>query len=166
MLQPETETTTQTSSESDTASVRYVLGYLKRNLGYFKTCRGVIKIAELLLGILCVFLTSPAYSSGVFFLFVVLVALLGTVILIILYILVGQPILTSVMCSVLAERIFTGVACIDYALASIIQFLDSLQRLDITGIVAGGLGFINTCLYAIATFLVNSAYYDLMYSLS
>nr|XP_015837608.1 PREDICTED: uncharacterized protein LOC107398338 [Tribolium castaneum] len=165
MLQLDEESATSTPPDS-TTSLRSIADFLKRNLDHFKTFRGLLKVAEFLIGALCGFLASPIYPTGTIFRFIVFTALVGTIIWIILYIAVGSDIITSVMCWVIAERIFIGVACIDYALASLIQTLDSINKSRLVDMIAGLLGFINTFLYGIAVFLVNSAYFDLMHSLS
>ncbi|XP_044265406.1 uncharacterized protein LOC123011828 [Tribolium madens] len=165
MSQLDIESATSTPPDSNT-SLRSILDFLKRNLNHFKTTKGVLKLAEFLLGVLCGFLASPIYPTGTLFRFIVFTALVGTTIWIILYIAIGSDILTSVMCWVIAERIFTGIACIDYALASLIQTLDSTNESRVLDMIAGLFGFINTFLYGIGVFLVNSAHFDLMYSLS
>ncbi|XP_066141338.1 CKLF-like MARVEL transmembrane domain-containing protein 4 isoform X1 [Euwallacea fornicatus] len=137
------------------------LAWIKINVDYFKTTPGLLKIAEFVLGIFCMALGSPAYYGGShFFLFVVTVSFIGTIIWIFIYLLGIREALTFPINWILTELVNTGICTVFYFIAFILQLIvsssfhpgHSRRGAQIT---AGVFGIINTVAYAFATYLLN-----------
>ncbi|XP_060528480.1 CKLF-like MARVEL transmembrane domain-containing protein 8 [Cylas formicarius] len=137
------------------------LSWIKINLDYFKTTPGLLKLAELVLGIFCMGLGSPAYSGGShFFLFVVTVSFIGTLIWVFVYLLGIREAISFPIDWILTELVNTGICTVCYFIAFILQLIAS------TGlypghfrrgaqITAGVFGILNALVYAFATYLLH-----------
>uniref|UniRef100_A0A1B0FG46 MARVEL domain-containing protein n=1 Tax=Glossina morsitans morsitans TaxID=37546 RepID=A0A1B0FG46_GLOMM len=80
----ERTTTTQTAAPASGGG----LSALKINIGYFQTYPGAIKLVQFFLGIICLACGSPALLAATsFFLFVVVVAFIATLLWIFAYLL-------------------------------------------------------------------------------
>ncbi|CAH1122644.1 unnamed protein product [Ceutorhynchus assimilis] len=137
------------------------LAWIKINLDYYKTTPGLLKIAELILGIFAMALGSPAYTGGShFFLFIVTVSFIGTLIWIFIYLLGIREALNYPINWILTELVNTGICTVCYFIAFILQLIVSAAvhpgySWRGTQIAAGVFGLLNTLVYAFATYLLH-----------
>lgn len=137
------------------------LSWIKINVDYFKTTPGLLKIAEFVLGIFCMSLGSPAFYGGShFFLFVVTVSFIGTIIWIFIYLLGIREAITFPINWLLTELVNTGICTICYFIAFILQLIvaSSLHpghSRKGAQIAAGVFGILNTLVYAFASYLLH-----------
>ncbi|KAG5900503.1 hypothetical protein JTB14_010913 [Gonioctena quinquepunctata] len=135
--------------------------WIKINVDYFKTVPGLLKIAEFILGILCMSLASPAYYGAThFFLFVATTSFIGTLIWIFIYLLGIREALNLPINWILTELLNTGICAVFYVIAFILQLIVSAS-VDLrfshrgTYIAAGVFGLLNAGVFAFATYLLN-----------
>jgi len=138
------------------------LSWIKINLEYFKTTPGLLKIAELILGILCMSLASPAYLSGThFFLFVATTSFIGTLIWVFVYFLGIREALTLPIHWILTELVNTGICTVCYIIAFIVQLAvwsPGYHYHRGVNIAAGVFGIFNALAYGFATYLLHIEY--------
>ncbi|XP_045473704.1 CKLF-like MARVEL transmembrane domain-containing protein 8 [Harmonia axyridis] len=132
-------------------------GWIQMNVDYFKTTPGILKLAEFILGILCMSLATPGYTGTGFFLFVVVAAFILTLLWIFVYFLGVREAFEFPINWILTEFLNTGVVSLLYFLAFIIQLITWSSRYHYKGvnIAAGIFGMINTGVYAFATYLLH-----------
>ncbi|CAG7719824.1 unnamed protein product [Allacma fusca] len=153
--QPVTVTTTTTTTQP-----LYSLDWIKLDLNYFRTLPGYVKLIELVLGILCMILGSPAtpyYSGGSnFYLFVVVMAFILTLILTFIYLLSVRESLQLPVPWVQIELYYTAGATIFYLLAMIVEFSGVSYILYYRSYyeAAAVFALFNTVVYAFGTFLL------------
>ncbi|XP_030768374.1 CKLF-like MARVEL transmembrane domain-containing protein 4 [Sitophilus oryzae] len=138
------------------------LAWIKINIDYFKTTPGLLKIAEFVLGIFCMSLGSPAYYGGShFFLFVVVVSFIGTLIWIVIYLLGIREAINFPVNWLLTELVNTGICTVCYFIAFILQLIVAASlhpghyRRG-AQIAAGVFGIFNALVYAFATYLLHN----------
>ncbi|GLV32471.1 uncharacterized protein CBL_00819 [Carabus blaptoides fortunei] len=130
--------------------------WLRINIDYWRTLPGMIKIAQVILGILCMGLASPAIVAGThWFLFVVTSAFLGTLIWCIVYTFSIREILNLPINWILTELLNTSIVTVLYAIAFIVQLsvwshLSSNWRAS--NIAAGSFGLFNFGAYAAGSY--------------
>ncbi|XP_023020176.1 CKLF-like MARVEL transmembrane domain-containing protein 4 [Leptinotarsa decemlineata] len=146
----------QTNQQQDSP-----FSWIKINLDYFKTVPGLLKIAEFILGILCMSLASPAYYGGThFFLFVATTSFIGTLIWIFIYLLGIREALNMPINWILTELFNTGICTVFYIIAFIVQLIVSAtihHAYSHRGmyIAAGVFGLFNAGVYGFATYLLS-----------
>ncbi|CAH0554898.1 unnamed protein product [Brassicogethes aeneus] len=133
------------------------LSWIRFNVDYFKTTPGLIKIAELILGILCMSLATPYLSGTHFFLFVATTSFIGTLIWVFIYLLGVREALTLPINWILTELVNTAICTIFYILAFIIQlaiwsgYSGHFKGINIT---AGVFGLFNALAYGFGAYLL------------
>ncbi|XP_018562279.1 CKLF-like MARVEL transmembrane domain-containing protein 4 [Anoplophora glabripennis] len=143
-------------NKQQTASADSPLSWIKLNVDYFKTTPGVLKIVELILGILCMSLASPAYHGGVhFFLFVATTSFIGTLIWVFIYLLGIREAISFPINWILTELLNTGICAVFYIIAFIVELIVSIAHLHGSYIAAGVFGLLNAAAYSFATYLLN-----------
>lgn len=135
------------------------LSWIRINFAYFRTVPGMIKILQVLLGIICMALATPALLAGThWFLFVVIISFIATLIWIFVYLLSVREALNLPINWYLTELLNTGLITILYAIAFIVQLsvwsvpYSSSHRFS--NILAGVIGMINTIVYAIGCYFL------------
>ncbi|XP_017780744.1 PREDICTED: uncharacterized protein LOC108565679 [Nicrophorus vespilloides] len=135
------------------------LSWLKINLDYFRTLPGKLKIAEIIIGIICMSLASPAFRSGThFFLFVVTISFIGSLIWMFVRVLGIREALTLPIDWVLSEFANTGICAVLYGIAFIVQLVvwsTPATYYRTANIIAGVFGIFNTLVYGIETYLLH-----------
>ncbi|XP_034934756.1 CKLF-like MARVEL transmembrane domain-containing protein 8 [Chelonus insularis] len=139
-----------------------VVGLITFNGLYFKTIPGIIKLVQLVLGIICMACAAPAYIPGTsWFLFVAIVSFIATLIWVFIYLLSIREALKLPIKWILSELINTGIATVLYTIAFIVQLSvwSSHFRNDVFGIrssniAAGVFGIFNTIAYAAGTYFL------------
>ncbi|KAJ3642207.1 hypothetical protein Zmor_025011 [Zophobas morio] len=138
------------------------LSWIKINLDYFKTTPGIIKLVELILGILCMALASPALLSGThFFLFVATTTFIGTLIWVIVYLLGIREALTLPIHWILTELLNTGICTVAYVIAFIVQLAiwpGGPNYHKGANIAAGVFGIFNAIAYGFGSYLLYIEY--------
>lgn len=146
------------NKNASAANTAHPLAWIKINMDYFKTIPGIIKIAEFILGILCMIFASPARVTGTqFFLFIVTVSFIATLIWIFVYLLGVREALTYPINWILTELINTSVLTVLYCIGFIVQFISWMpdyQHYKFANITAAILAMINTGVYAFGSYLL------------
>jgi len=144
------------------------------NFGYFRTFPGIIKIIQLILGILCMALSSPARqyvneNFGVghnhWFLFVVVTSFIISLLWSFFYLLqIKDSINMQLPFSWLKlELVYTAVAALLYAIAFIVLLAGfgwcagDRRKCD-TRTAAGVFGLFNTIVYAVGAYILHNDY--------
>ncbi|XP_022916068.2 CKLF-like MARVEL transmembrane domain-containing protein 4 isoform X1 [Onthophagus taurus] len=139
------------------------LSFIKLNVEYFKTLPGIIKIIELILGIICMSCASPAYLSGThWFLFAVTISFISTLIWSFVYLLSIREALNLPIDWLLSEMGITGLFTVFYLLAFVVQIsiwstnelVDLLHLPKVKNIIAGVIAILNTAVYIFGTILL------------
>lgn len=134
------------------------LSWLKINLDYYRTMPGQIKLVELVFGIICMSLASPAYLSGThWFLFVVTISFIGTLIWTFVYLLGIREALNLHIDWLLSELVNTGICTVLYAIAFIVQlavWTPAYPRYRAVNLAAGCFGLFNTLVYGFGAYLL------------
>lgn len=151
----ERTTTTQTSAPSGGSG----LSALQINTGYFRTVPGILKLVQLVLGIICIACASPALMSATdFFLFAVVISFIGTLLWVFAYLLGVREALNLAINWILTELINTGIAAILYFIAFVIQLTKWSSYPYSNGygsnIAAGVFGLFNFLAYAAGTYFL------------
>ncbi|XP_044754965.1 CKLF-like MARVEL transmembrane domain-containing protein 4 [Coccinella septempunctata] len=131
-------------------------GWIQMNLEYFKTTPGMLKIAEFIIGILCMSFATPPQTGTGFFLLVVTISFVLTLIWIFVYFLGVREATNFPINWILTEFLNTGVVTFLYFLGFIVQLITWSSRYHYKGvnITAGIFGMINTGVYAFASYLL------------
>ncbi|XP_022916069.1 CKLF-like MARVEL transmembrane domain-containing protein 4 isoform X2 [Onthophagus taurus] len=136
------------------------LSFIKLNVEYFKTLPGIIKIIELILGIICMSCASPAYLSGThWFLFAVTISFISTLIWSFVYLLSIREALNLPIDWLLSEMINTGIDTVFYCIGFIVQLAVWVspysQVIRVRNLIAGVFGLLNTFAYGYGTFMLH-----------
>ncbi|XP_049548726.1 CKLF-like MARVEL transmembrane domain-containing protein 4 [Anopheles darlingi] len=134
------------------------LNWLKFNTQYFITIPGILKIVQVVFGIICMACASPALIGGThFFLFVVVTSFIATLLWTFVYLLGIREVLNLAINWILTELINTGIATLLYFIAFIVQ-LASWSNLYGHGrgsnIAAGVFGLFNFLAYTAGTYFL------------
>lgn len=134
--------------------------WIKLNLPYFRSLPGMIKLLQLLLGIICMACASPALLSGThWFLFVTVLSFIATVIWVFMYLLSIREALSIPINWLLTEILNTGIITVLYLIAFIVQLSiwssTSSNRYVGPNIAAGVFGLFNTLAYGYGTYLLH-----------
>ncbi|XP_049867340.1 CKLF-like MARVEL transmembrane domain-containing protein 4 [Pectinophora gossypiella] len=131
------------------------LDWLKINVDYFKSPPGILKIVELVLGILCMALASPWYSA--WFVFVAVTSFITTLMWSFVYLLSIREALKIPINWVLSELISTGLETFLYLIAFIVLFASTAgtySNLYGANVAAAVFGLFNTVAYGASSFLL------------
>ncbi|KAK4875618.1 hypothetical protein RN001_012040 [Aquatica leii] len=157
----ETVVNVQDAPNSNAANKQsgHPLGWIKINVDYFKTVPGIIKLLQVLCGIICMSCASAFYEKAThFFLFVAVVSFILTLIWIFVYFVSLREALTNFPFNwILTELINTGIWAICYLIAFIIQlavWAGNYWPGRGANIAAGVFGMINTGLYGFGAYLL------------
>ncbi|TMW54277.1 hypothetical protein DOY81_000632 [Sarcophaga bullata] len=150
----ERTTTTQTSAPTGGG-----LSALRINIGYFQTVPGIIKLVQFILGIICMACASPAYIAATsFFLFVVVVSFIATILWIFAYLLGIREALNVAINWIFTELLNTGIASVLYFIAFVVQLAKWSSYPHSYGygsnIAAGVFGLFNFLAYAAGTYFL------------
>ncbi|KAL5278177.1 hypothetical protein ACFFRR_003055 [Megaselia abdita] len=147
-----TTTTTTTSSGG--------LSWMKFNLEYFKSVPGIIKIVQLIIGIICMALASPVYLSAThFFLFVAVTAFICTLLWSFAYLLGIREALNFAINWILTELINTAIWAVFYFIAFVVQLAKwsnahPQQYGKGSNIAAGVFGILNFIAYSAGAYFL------------
>ncbi|XP_037028849.1 CKLF-like MARVEL transmembrane domain-containing protein 4 [Bradysia coprophila] len=139
------------------------LSWVKFNIGYFQTIPGILKLVQLVFGIICMACASPAYiGASHWFLFVAVTSFIATLLWSFVYLLGIREVLNLAINWILTELLNTGIATIFYIIAFIVQLAtwsnihpgSSLQYFRASNIAAGCFGLFNTIAYAASTYFL------------
>ncbi|KAI5633076.1 membrane-associating domain-containing protein [Phthorimaea operculella] len=133
------------------------LDWIKINIDYFKTPPGMLKVIQLILGILCMALASP-WVSG-WFTFVAVTSFITTLLWSFVYLLSIREALNIPINWVLSELLSVGLETFFYFIAFIVLFSYTAQYYGGTfsygaNIAAAVFGLFNTIAYGFAAFLL------------
>ncbi|XP_017045824.1 CKLF-like MARVEL transmembrane domain-containing protein 3 [Drosophila ficusphila] len=133
-------------------------GAIRLNLDYFRTIPGILKVVQFVLGIICMALASPPISSATsFFMFVVVISFIITILLIAAYFLGIREALNVAVNWIFSELITTAVLTLLYFIGFIVQLA---RWSDATGkgagsyTAAGVFGLFNFLAYAAGTYFL------------
>ncbi|XP_052859963.1 CKLF-like MARVEL transmembrane domain-containing protein 4 [Anopheles cruzii] len=134
------------------------LNWLKFNTQYFITIPGILKIVQVVFGIICMACASPALIGGThFFLFVVVTSFIATILWTFVYLLGIREVLNLAINWILTELINTGIATLLYFIAFIVQLASWGQRYGSgrgSNIAAGVFGLFNFLAYMAGTYFL------------
>uniref|UniRef100_U5EQZ4 Putative members of chemokine-like factor super family n=1 Tax=Corethrella appendiculata TaxID=1370023 RepID=U5EQZ4_9DIPT len=134
------------------------LTWLQFNVNYFKTIPGILKLVQLILGILCMSLASPAFLSGThWFLFVAVSSFIATLLWTFVYLLGIREVLNLPINWILTELFNTGLATVFYFIAFIVQlsvWSGYSGYAKGANVAAGVFGIFNTFAYAAGTYFL------------
>jgi len=124
------------------------------NLYYFRTAPGIVKLIQLVLGILCMACTAPAWTNGThWFLFVVVTAFVATALWCFIYLLSLRDAITLPIDWQLTELMNTGFTALLYIIAVIVQFC-SIEKAVGANVTGGVFGLINFMAYLVGCFFL------------
>ncbi|XP_003704297.1 plasmolipin-like isoform X3 [Megachile rotundata] len=161
---------TMDSSSNNTSNPRQVptvktepgqpnpLASIRLNVPYFRTIPGIIKLVQLVLGIICMACASPAWLAAThWFLFVAVTAFIASLLWCFVYVLSIREALKLPINWILTELLNTTVFAILYMIAFIAQLsvwsavnYPSVSR----NIAAGVFGIFNTLAYAAGAYFL------------
>jgi len=122
------------------------------SLDYFKTAPGIIKLVELLLGVICMACAAPAWTNGThWFLFVVVTAFVATTLWCFIYLLNLRTAINLPIDWLLTELLNTSITTLLYLIAVIVQFC-SIERAAGRNITGGVFGVFNCIVYTVGCF--------------
>jgi len=134
------------------------LSWITFNTAYFQTVPGILKIIELVLGIICMSLASPALiASTHWFLFVVVTAFIATILWVFVYFLGVREVLNLAVNWILTELVNTGIFTVAYLIVSLFQLVNWIDVHYIgraSNITAAVFGLFNTIAYAASTYFL------------
>ena len=138
---------------------RQPLGWIKINLDYFKTVPGIIKLLQVLCGIICMSCASTTFEKAThFFLFVAVLSFIVTLVWILVYLISLREALANFPISwILTEMINTAIWAVCYLIAFIVQlavWASSPWPGKGANITAGVFGIVNTGLYGFGAYLL------------
>lgn len=131
------------------------LDWIKINTDYFKTPPGILKVIELILGILCMALSSPWYST--WFVFVAVTCFITTLLWSFVYFLSIREALKIPINWVLSELISTSIQTVFYLIAFIVLFAATASYYAHgygANVAAAVFGIFNTLAYGASSFLL------------
>ncbi|TDG41881.1 hypothetical protein AWZ03_011711 [Drosophila navojoa] len=131
---------------------------IRLNLDYFQTAPGLIKIVQLILGIICMACVSPAQAAATsFFLFAVVISFIITFLLIAAYFLGIREALNVAVNWIFSELLTTAVLTLLYFIGFIVQLARWAESSAVgrNANVAGGVfGLFNFLAYAAGTYFL------------
>ncbi|XP_055296589.1 CKLF-like MARVEL transmembrane domain-containing protein 4 [Sitodiplosis mosellana] len=134
------------------------LSWITFNTVYFQSVPGLLKLIQLVLGIICMSLASPAViASTHWFLFVVVTAFIATLLWVAIYFLGIREVLNLSVNWILTELINTGIFTIGYAITTLFQLINwvSVNYYGrASNITAAVFGLFNTIAYAASTYFL------------
>ncbi|XP_055533369.1 CKLF-like MARVEL transmembrane domain-containing protein 4 [Wyeomyia smithii] len=134
------------------------LNWIKFNVQYFKSIPGILKVVQVIIGIICMASASPALIGGThFFLFVVVSSFIATVLWSFVYLLGIREVLNLPINWILTELINTGVSTLLYLIAFIVQLSTWANIIFVSraaNITAGVFGVFNFLAYAAGTYFL------------
>ncbi|XP_077290525.1 plasmolipin-like [Arctopsyche grandis] len=159
MMAPETVVTVENNQQANKAPEgEHALSWLKPNIEYFKTLPGIIKLVELLFGLICMATASPALLSGThWFLFVVVTSFISTLIWTFVYLLRIREALKLPINWILTELLNTTITTVLYIIAFIVQlsvWTPPYGSYRATNLTAGSFGLFNTIAYAAGVYFL------------
>lgn len=125
------------------------------NTPYFRTIPGLIKIAQLILGVICMACGSPGYNAGHWFLFIAVTAFIMSLIWSLVYLFSVREALKIPINWILTELLNTGIYTILYFTAFVTELAWAFW---VPYIVAGVFGIFNTIAYAAGTYFLYLEY--------
>lgn len=132
------------------------------NVSYFRTIPGIIKLIQVGLGIISMACASPALVSGThWFLFVAVIAFIGTLVWCFVYLLSIREAVKLPINWISSEFINTGIFTFLYLIAFIVQLSvwSSFVGPHVSrNIAAGTFGIFNTIAYAAGTYFLYLEY--------
>ncbi|XP_029714328.1 MAL-like protein isoform X3 [Aedes albopictus] len=144
--------TTSTSSSTSSNS------HLVLNPGCLKTTAGLLKLAQLVFGIICMACASPALVGGThWFLFVVVTSFIVTLLWSFVYLFGIREVLNLPINWIPIELITTGFATLLYLIAFIVQLAtwsNLYEYFRVANIVAGVFGLFNFLAYTAGTYFL------------
>ncbi|XP_037809226.1 CKLF-like MARVEL transmembrane domain-containing protein 4 [Lucilia sericata] len=148
-----------TTSQTATPTTGGGLSALRINIGYFQTVPGIIKLVQFILGIICMACASPAIISATsFFLFVVVVSFIATLLWIFAYLLGIREALNVAINWIFTELLNTGIAALLYFIAFVVQLAKWSPAYGHnyygSNIAAGVFGLFNFLAYAAGTYFL------------
>lgn len=159
MMAPETVVTVDhnkaTTPPQQQPQQQGALEWIKFNIDYFKTPPGLLKVVELILGILCMALGSPWYST--WFVFVAVTCFITTLLWSFVYLLSIREALKLPINWVLSELIGTGIQTLFYFIAFIVMFANTSRYYEGgygSNVAAAVFGLFNTVAYAGSAFFL------------
>ncbi|XP_037936252.1 proteolipid protein 2 [Teleopsis dalmanni] len=149
----------RTTTQTTTTSTGGGLSALTINIGYFTTVPGIIKLVQFILGIICMACASPAYISATsFFLFVVVISFIATILWIFAYLLGIREALNVAINWIFTELINTAIATVLYFIAFVVQLAKWSSYPHSYGygsnIAAGVFGLFNFLAYAAGSYFL------------
>lgn len=132
------------------------LASIRLNAAYFKTIPGILKLAQLGLGIICMACASPAYIGAThWFLFVAVISFISTLIWSSVYFLSLREVLKVPINWILTELLNTSIKAVLYMIAFIVQLSAwTAYGTSSSNIAAGIFGIFNTIAYAAGAFFL------------
>ncbi|XP_030568588.1 CKLF-like MARVEL transmembrane domain-containing protein 4 [Drosophila novamexicana] len=131
---------------------------IRINMDYYRTAPGIIKIVQFILGIICMALASPAQAAATsFFLFVVVISFIITILLIAAYFLGIREALNVAVNWIFSELLTTAVLTLLYFIAFIVQlarWAESNTKGHGSNTAAGVFGLFNFLAYAAGTYFL------------
>jgi len=144
--------TTQTTTQVDG------LGWIQFNLPYFGTIPGILKLVQLVFGIICMSCASPALIGAThWFLFVAVTSFIATLLWCFIYLLGIREVLTLPINWILTEAINTGIAAVFYLIAFIVQlsaWSSIISPFKGSNVTAGVFGIFNFLAYTAGTYFL------------
>lgn len=158
-MAPETVVTTEHNKPTTPPSHQQqggALGWIKIDINYFRTPPGLLKIIQLVLGILCMALSSPWYST--WFVFVAVTSFITTLMWSFVFLLSIKDALKLPINWLLSELISTSIETLMYLIAFIVLFANTAGYHAYYGyganVAAAVFGIFNTAAYGASTFLL------------
>ncbi|XP_032667393.1 uncharacterized protein LOC116842376 [Odontomachus brunneus] len=132
------------------------LNGIRLNVPYFKTIPGILKLVQLVLGIICMACASPAYIGAThWFLFVAVMSFISTLIWCAVYLLSIREVLKVPINWILTELLNTSIKTVLYTIAFIAQLSAwTAFRNSSSNIAAGVFGIFNTIAYAAGAYFL------------
>ncbi|CAH2259211.1 CKLF-like MARVEL transmembrane domain-containing protein 4 [Pararge aegeria] len=127
------------------------LDWIKINVEYFKSPPGILKIVQLVLGILCMALGTPWASA--WFVFVAVTSFITTLMWSFVYFLSIREALKLPINWILSELISTSVETLFYFIAFIVMFTSVYGNYG-RNVAAAVFGIFNTLAYAASSYLL------------
>ncbi|XP_063974838.1 CKLF-like MARVEL transmembrane domain-containing protein 8 [Diachasmimorpha longicaudata] len=140
-----------------------VIGGITLNIPYFKSIPGIVKLVQVVLGIICMACASPSWNGAAsWFLFVAITSFIATLLWCFIYLLGIREALKLPINWLLTELYNTGVIVILYTIAFIVQLAvwggyTYHWPARSANIAAGVFGVFNTLAYAAGTYFL---YYE------
>lgn len=143
----------QTQAKPDSS-----LNWIKFNVQYFQSIPGILKLVQLVFGIICMACASPALVGGThWFLFVVVTSFIATVLWSFVYLLGIREVLNLPINWILTELLNTGFATFLYLIAFIVQLATWSNLYGNprgSNIAAGVFGLFNFLAYTAGTYFL------------